>query len=372
MKRLFLVTLGAAMLAACSDRPDPLALEPSFGALPAAGARGVTVLTRNIYIGTNVDPIIEAQTPEEFAAAAATAWGILQLTHFPARAEALADEIAATNPHLVGLQEVALYRISDLADPNPPSTVAFDFLQLLSDALAARGLSYSVVSEVPGTDLAVPDVVDGLNVRFTDRDMILARDDVPTWNPQGANFGARIPLTVLGQPAGFLVRSWVSVMASAAGNSFRFVSTHLEVQAGEPIQVLQAQELLATLAAGADPIVLVGDFNSAADGSQTPTYGMITSGGYVDSWSQRYPRDAGYTCCQSVTLMNPAPSLDQRLDIVFTRGLSGVTGRVVGGLHADIVGDEPSDRTSSGLWPSDHAGVVVTLTVPPAQAMARR
>lgn len=372
MKRLLLVTLSVAALASCSDRPEPVAIEPSFRALPSAGARGVTVISRNIYIGTNVDPIIAAQSPEEFAAAAATAWAVLQLTNFTERAEALADEVAATNPHLVGLQEVALYRTSALADPTPPSTVAFDFLSLLLDALAARGLSYAVVSEVAGTDLAVPNVVDGINVRFTDRDVILARSDVTTWNAQGANFTARIPLTVLGQPAGSLVRSWASVMASAAGNTFRFVSTHLEVQAAQVIQVLQAQELLAMLAAAPTPVVLVGDFNSAADGSQTPTYGMITSAGYVDSWSQRYPRDPGFTCCHSVTLMNPVPNLDQRIDIIFTSGLSGASGQIVGGVHADIVGDEPDDRTASGLWPSDHAGVVVTLSVPPTQAVASR
>jgi hypothetical protein len=28
---------------------------------------------------------------------------------------------------------------------------------------------------------------------------------------------------------------------------------------------------------------------------------------------------------------------------------------------AAIVGDQPTDRLPSGLWPSDHAGVVVTV-----------
>ena len=30
----------------------------------------------------------------------------------------------------------------------------------------------------------------------------------------------------------------------------------------------------------------------------------------------------------------------------------------------DVVGEEPADRTASGLWPSDHAGVIATLTLP--------
>jgi len=34
-----------------------------------------------------------------------------------------------------------------------------------------------------------------------------------------------------------------------------------------------------------------------------------------------------------------------------------------GGVHATVVGDESADRTPSGLWPSDHAGVVASLTL---------
>jgi len=372
MTRLLAVALGVVALAACRDRPESPILEPAYAAFPSAGARGLTVLTRNVYIGANLDPIIAAQTPQEFALAIAAAWAEQQLTNFPARAEALADEIAATRPQLVGLQEAALYRTGGLGDPSPATVVAFDYVDLLLSALSARGLSYAAVSVVEGTDLEVPDVVDGLDVRFTDRDVILARADVVTWNPEGANYSAGIPLTVLGTPAGFLVRSWASVMASWAGNTFRFVSTHLEVQPAEPVQLLQAQQLLAILAAGPTPVVLVGDFNSAADGSQTPTYGMITSAGYEDAWSQTHPRDPGYTCCQNGNLMNAESALDQRLDIVFARGLSSALGRIIGGVHVDIVGDEQADRLPSGLWPSDHAGVVATLTVPPEQAVAAR
>jgi hypothetical protein len=33
-------------------------------------------------------------------------------------------------------------------------------------------------------------------------------------------------------------------------------------------------------------------------------------------------------------------------------------------LKATVVGGHRSDRTSSGLWPSDHAGVVASFRVP--------
>jgi hypothetical protein len=69
------------------------------------GGRAVTVMTRNVYIGTALDPIFAARTPEALLSATATAFGNVQATNFPARAQALAGEIAAAQPDLVGLQE---------------------------------------------------------------------------------------------------------------------------------------------------------------------------------------------------------------------------------------------------------------------------
>ena len=110
---------------------------------------------------------------------------------------------------------------------------------------------------------------------------------------------------------------------------------------------------------------MVGDYNSAADGSQTPSYGMIRGAGFVDAWAQVNLGAAGYTCCEAPDLRNAIPQLDQRLDLVWLRdALTGQTGRITGGVHIAIVGNNPADRTPSGLWPSDHAGVVATLTVP--------
>jgi hypothetical protein len=74
----------------------------------------------------------------------------------------------------------------------------------------------------------------------------------------------------------------------------------------------------------------------------------------VDAWSARHPSDPGFTCCQATNLLNPTATLTERVDLVLTRGPFHVG-------KASLVGDEASDRLPSGLWPSDHAGVVVTL-----------
>ena len=65
----------------------------------------------------------------------------MQFTNFPARAEAIADEIQAEEPDLIGLQEVTKWTTGGL---NPPP--GYDFLAILQSELASRGLDYSVAA----------------------------------------------------------------------------------------------------------------------------------------------------------------------------------------------------------------------------------
>jgi len=70
------------------------------------------------------------------------------------------------------------------------------------------------------------------------------------------------------------------------------------------------------------------------------------------------------TCCQESFLLNPGSTLSRRIDLVLVRGDFAVLG-------IDVVGGESSDRTPSGLWPSDHAGVVATLRLPDPDDVVR-
>lgn len=73
------------------------------------GPNKVVVMTRNIYVGGNVDRLIlpGGDPVEELLLTIAE----LQYTNFPERAVALAKEIKWWRPHLVGLQEVSLIDI---------------------------------------------------------------------------------------------------------------------------------------------------------------------------------------------------------------------------------------------------------------------
>jgi len=123
----------------------------------------------------------------------------------------------------------------------------------------------------------------------------------------------------------------------------------------------QAGELLALLSAETGSTILVGDFNSDAYGIDptrvTPTYGMMLAAGYRDMWIEPERQARGLTCCQQADLLNARSTFDQRIDFVFTRNLPAGTQPVRRG----VVGDRPGDRTASGLWPSDHAGVAATI-----------
>ena len=126
----------------------------------------------------------------------------------------------------------------------------------------------------------------------------------------------------------------------------------------------------------------MGDLNSdptdgpLVDCMQPPTfdtlglcptpYAVMAGNGYIDTWTVRNSApDPGYTCCQADLLMNAVSWLDQRIDHVWVRPpLAGAQGpHFLRGVHAEVVGDRQEDRTVGGLWPSDHAGVVVGMTL---------
>ena len=322
--------------------------------------RGVTVMTRNVYIGTDLDPIFAANNLAALLSATATAFGNVEATDFPARAPALAGEIAASQPDLVGLQEVEIIRTGPVGDPAPATTVSGDYLALLLDALEARGLEYTPVAINVNADVEVPSAL-GLDVRATDRDVMLARGRVrrKIRRVQEQNFSTNLTLEVLRTPITIL-RGWSAVDVDLRGRRVRFLNTHLE-PASSAVQVAQANELLAGPADTRLPLIFLGDFNSPAEGTGSPTYANLLAAGFADAWSQAEPGAAGPTCCHASNLLNELPTLDRRIDLVLLRGGEGRRGAFAA-RSAEVVGDEPGDKLDpSGLWPSDHAGVVATL-----------
>lgn len=375
MNRFIAVAAAAVLAAGCADRGitdvSSQQSDPPNAALAAPiGDLGPTVMTWNVYYGTDPSPLLTVQDPNDIPVVAAGIWALAQQTNFPERAGAIAKAIAANRPDLVGLQEAALYRIQHPA--GAPEQVEYDFLKLLLDSLAKRGQHYFVAAADSTTDIAVP-VLTGFDqsgptfdvVRLTDRDAILARSDVRITSPRHAKYDTYVPISIGGVETG-IYEGWSSVLASVRGQTYRFVSTHLEAQPFMPVPVGQAQELIDLLQHENRPTILVGDFNSdvyGADPSKaTPSYGMITAAGFTDAWLRPFGTPPGLTCCQSDDLLNASSTFDQRVDFIFTRNMPQQGHASTFVLRRNVVGDEESDRTiPSGLWPSDHGGVVATF-----------
>ncbi len=336
--------------------------------------RLVSVMTQNLDLGATLSGAAAATTPQELIDAVTGIFHAVQATSFPERAEALADEIAAQHPDLIGLQEVALWRSQYPADLSPTPnalTVEFDFLQILLDALAVRGLRYDVVAVVVENDIEGPADAEGRrcifplgfsqgdcrDIRLTDREVILARADsrgprLHLSNVQVGTFANNLTLSTL--TGVFMAqRGWASVDVQVRGQSFRFITTHLDPDA-PLVQVAQADEIVQGPAHTMLPVLFVCDCNSPADGTGTASYGHLIAAGFEDAWSAQHPRDPGFTCCEDENLLNSKPTLTARIDLVLFRGDFSVE-------DVTRVGDAPADRTPSGLWPSDHAGVVARL-----------
>src|SRR4051794_11508154 len=310
----------------------------------------VRVMTRNLYLGTNLDAIVQAKSTQEAFAAVEKGWADVRANDFPSRARAIAKEIASTRPDFVGLQELSLYRTQTPADftVTPATTVVLDYAKELRKALAARKLHYRFLAignatdaELPGGDPPTQDI------RLTIRDGLLVRIDkkIKVRRVRIGLYATTTPLF-----GGFVTakRGWVLADATVGGRTFRVITTHLE-SFDDTSQVAQGQELAQGPAATSLPTILLGDLNSRADGSTTPTHANLLEAGFKDAWSQAHPGDIGLTCCHGDDLREVGGPFYSRIDYVLLRnGFRGVA--------AGIVGEAPGDRLA-GLWPSDHAGV---------------
>jgi endonuclease/exonuclease/phosphatase family metal-dependent hydrolase len=317
----------------------------------------LTVMTRNLFLGADLAPVYDALAAGPAAVPAAVAGvfnpgrppGAVQRTDFGRRAVGLAADVAAARPDLIGLQEAAVWRTRSLSADEPAAT--HDHLDVLEAELARRGLRYRRVVTAAVGDVELPSAA-GISVGLTNRLAILAREDrvgLSLADAHSGSFANTLPIaTQMGTFA--LPRGWVSVDVELAQATLRFITTHLEVPssaAGAEAQLRQADELLAGPADTARPVVLAGDFNARPG---RPAYQSLRAGGFEDAWTgAESDRRDGHTCCHAMPLDDPESGLRSRVDLILTRG--ALTAKEVYVI----------DEFRSGLWASDHAGVVARL-----------
>jgi endonuclease/exonuclease/phosphatase family metal-dependent hydrolase len=334
----------------------------------------LTVMTRNVFLGADLSPAIGAATIADAVDGAGVIWNELQRTKFAERAKPLAREIKRSKADLVGLQEVALWRTqtpSDLGGPpvNPNAKSAThveqDFLAILKRELKKIHAGYRVVVVQREFDAELPVDQDGsdttggafgaeFDARLTMRDVILVRraSKVKLGKTRRGHYTTRYEPNV----GGFVIpvdRGWASVEAKLRGKRFRFVDTHLEAFGDPKIREAQAKELTQGPLKTKRQVILVGDLNSGIARHHEPekpgdelAFQALAAFGMHDN-------GAVQSCCYP-DLFDPNGVFTHTVDHVLTK-------RALKTVHAYVTGHDASQRTPSGLWPSDHGGVVSTL-----------
>jgi hypothetical protein len=368
----------------------------------------LTVMTRNLYLGADLNPALQATG---IPAAVDAAYQIEQQVHrtkFPSvRAALLANEIKKRKPDVVGLQEAALWRTGpyDLSavTGGPKATQidpqGGDFLSDLLKQLNKGGkkgkkgavsakkkapsLRYriAVVKTEFDFELPVNQGSGGLTVcpaqchneRLTMRDAILVKKGVKISNASSGTFNTLLRVQVGGVLPVDVTRGWAAVDAKVNGKKVHVVDSHLEAfDSGSSntgsdgitypkggIREAQAKQLIAPggPTTSKHPTLLIGDFNSDSpvhgdqvDPGDALAYRALLAGG----WSERAFTPPPFGCCiQDPNLSSPsATGVTHRVDHIMsnTKKLKFKKG----GLTTTF---------ANGLWSSDHFGVWSQLQV---------
>ncbi len=374
------VSLMAAIALGACDDANPLGPDTGTVSLDAvrAGSPELGIMTWNIYVGADLNQLL-AGDPARIACGVADIYGDVLATDFQSRAVAIADQIEAHRPHVVGLNEVSTFEFlygffhEDLV-----------FLEILMDELEDRGLDYVAPMEARSTNfqITLPISYDDVTcadqdaLSYTEYDVLLVRGDVEVDDAAHGNFAVPLPLPY-GLPAKY--SGWASLDIRHKDLPYRVFSTHLEPADDGPCSVdsqliqvhgAQAYELMGLLDASPYPTILTGDLNSDASGCTTDTYPDLIAAGFADAWIVGGGAGSGFTANQDDDLRNAASELFHRIDFILYRdGPEAVKPAFQSAVDVALVGENPADRitTSFGydVWPSDHAGVIANLSIAP-------
>ena len=337
------------------------------------------VMTRNLYLGTDLTPAIEAPGFPEFIAENGQLLRNVDTNDFATRSKGLSDEILSKSPDLIGLQEVALWRTgpTDLQAPltgdYTASTVHVDFLDQLMDRLNKDGKRYRVVRVQDEFDFEAPADYDDnpatgplggeINGRLTMRDAILKKvgAGIQVKSTAGGNFETIYQPVVSGVPIN-VDRGWVSANVKVGkAPRFRFVNTHLEAFGDPTIREAQAEELVAKggpMVTEDQPAILVGDLNSDDDtvkGDDRLAYNALKAAGLKDRGTQD-PMSSRIKSSILTDNFGAKADFDHYIDHIMTNKKNRVKK-----LNASVTGRTPAN----GFWNSDHAGVFSKLRVKP-------
>ena len=208
------------------------------GGMAERPSSDLTVMTYNLYIGTELAGLFAVTDPAQLSAVVDGMYNSVVASDVPGRLAAIAKAVKEERPHLIGLQEVSVIR----HQANPE----FNFREILMSALAAEGLNYEVAAVIENASINL------FGSGVTDYDLILARSDVEVTRATSANYTLALPLSLPIPGDYHVLRGYAAVDATVGGVTYRVVNTHLEAtlkalpeaqkQATQMLRVAQAQE----------------------------------------------------------------------------------------------------------------------------------
>ena len=351
----------------------------------------VKVMTRNLYLGADLGPGMDAGNIQELVNGAGQILNQVDANNFPVRAKGLAKEIRTQKPDIVGLQEAALWRTEPCdRSPLPPkaTTVRYDYIKSLLSEVNKSAKLYRVAVVKNEFDFEVWANTDGnestsgancpngseLNGRLTMRDAILVRKGVKVGKRRTGTFSTLLRV----KPAGVnidVTRGWTEMDATVRGKKLHVVNTHLEAFDNSPdgnptntnetvgngaIREAQAKELIVGggPASSRLPVVLLGDLNSDVKTEVKKGDGLA----YRALLDAKFVERSTYNplgCCLNADVLTTGgggkrSDFDHKVDHVMTNAPKKV--KLVKSV---ITGLSPVN----GYSDSDHAGVVSTLEI---------
>ena len=325
-----------------------------------AASDDVTVMSRNLYLGSDIINLATAPDVPALAQAAKANLALVQANNFPVRSKAIVAEVKRYRPDVIGLQEASIWRRGPdgVQDNNitvlNSTQVIYDYLDIFMKDLRAAGLSYRVARTTNELDIEGPHA-DGYDVRLTQRDAVLVRTGKGAprvLRTRGGNFTSAFTApTKIGGAR--VTRGYQVVELSKGGRRFSFGNLHAEAYSPDVAEA-QVKEFMRKLPRRGNTIV-TGDINSDPTRSGTSNergverlpkaYRAMVGGGFVNPLPRRI------TSAYAEDLRDPTTSkLDEWLDHIFVRPRMRV-------LRSSLTGT----KQVNGLWPSDHRGVVATV-----------
>ena len=101
---------------------------------------------------------------------------------------------------------------------------------------------------------------------------------------------------------------------------------------------------------------------------------IINNYDFRDMWVEnrrRMPRNEGNTFGHDPDLRNRFSNMYERIDFILVRPHADYLGEPILSV-AKILGTKRRDKTRTGLWPSDHAGIAAKLKIPLNRYWARK